>query len=138
MTFDDFRAYTSLFKMPGRHRMTSHRMSKEKTQYFWYHQLYQYLSDFDNSKCIKKPVKVATKWHTDHKNPINIDRIDGVKSISSKNSSFDGLSFDVVRAYWLFPVSRLFDDLRLDLVNNYFCHRIQVIMLRTEYNDSIT
>ena len=42
---------------------------------------YQYLSDFYDSKCIKKLIKRAIKYILNHKNPIGIGKDGEVKSI---------------------------------------------------------
>ena len=48
---------------------------------FWYYCLYQYISDFQDSKCIKKALKRAFECILDHQNPICIDIDGGTKTI---------------------------------------------------------
>ena len=46
-----------------------------------FRQFYQYLSDFYDSKCIRKLMKRAIKCILNHKNPIRIDNDGDAKSI---------------------------------------------------------
>lgn len=82
-----------------------------------FYQLYQYLSEFNDSKCIRKPMKMASKCILNHENPITIDKDGGAnfygwlywfpriaRFINGSLPTGARLFLETSTVYWIFSV----------------------------------